>query len=146
MQMDAQYGKNASRLYAMFKANNFMGMKDVFHAFFSGIPNDWYRKNRISEFEGYYASIFYSHFAALGLNIILEDVTNHGRIDMTILFNGHVYIFEFKVVELNPNGSALAQIKERNYADKYRNRNEPIHLIGVEFSKDNRNIIGFEYE
>ena len=39
-----------------------------------------------------YASIFYSHFAALGLDIRLEDATNQGRIDMTVLFNGHVFI------------------------------------------------------
>jgi hypothetical protein len=32
------------------------------------------------------------------------------------------------------------------YADKYRARGEPIHLVGVEFSKDSRNIVGFEVE
>lgn len=146
MQSDTQYGKNASRLYALLKINDWIGLKSLFHAFFASIPNDWYRRNRIAEFEGYYASIFYSHFAALGLDICLEDVTNRGRIDMTVLFNGHVYIFEFKVVESNPEGDALAQIKERAYADKYRARNEPIHLIGVEFSKDHKNIVGFETE
>ena len=61
-------------------------------------------------------------------------------------FNGHVYIFEFKVEKDKPEGHALAQIKERNYADKYQDRNEPIHLIGVEFSKEHRNIAGFDYE
>jgi hypothetical protein len=40
----------------------------------------------------------------------------------------------------------LQQIKDRGYADKYRARGEPIHLIGVEFSKENRNIVGFEVE
>ena len=146
MQSDAQYGKNASRLYKLLRENNLSGLKDLFHAFFASVPSDWYRRNRIAEFEGYYASIFYSHFAALGLNIILEDVTNHGRIDMTVLFNQQVYIFEFKVVEFVPEGKALAQIKNNNYADKYRNRHEPIHLIGVEFSKESRNIVGFDIE
>lgn len=65
---------------------------------------------------------------------------------MTVLFNQHVYIFEFKVVQLAPEGGALAQIKQRGYADKYRARHEPIHLIGVEFSKETRNIVGFEIE
>jgi hypothetical protein len=76
----------------------------------------------------------------------VEDTTNHGRIDMTVLFNHNVYIFEFKVEELTPSGKALQQIKDRNYADKYKARNEPIYLIGVEFSKNNRNIIGFDVE
>ena len=74
----------------------------------------------------------------------LEDATNHGRIDMTVLFNAHVYIFEFKVVELAPEGRALQQIQDKGYADKYRARGEPMHLIGVEFSKLQRNIVGFE--
>ena len=28
--------------------------------------------------------------------------------------------------------------------DKYKGRGEPVHLIGVEFSKASRNIVGFE--
>lgn len=50
------------------------------------------------------------------------------------------------VVELTPEGRALQQIKDKGYADKYRARGEPIHLIGVEFIKASRNIVGFEAE
>ena len=127
-------------------ANNLPALQPLFHAFFASIPHDWYRNSPIAQYEGYCASIFYSHFAALGVDIRLEDATNQGRIDMTVLFNGHVYIFEFKVVNTNATGSALQQIKDRGYADKYRARGEPIHLIGVEFSKDSRNIVAFEVE
>ncbi len=45
---------------------------------------------------------------------------------------------------LVPEGKALQQLRDRAYADKYRARGEPIHLIGVEFSKDQRSVIGFE--
>jgi hypothetical protein len=139
-------GPHISRLYRLLLARNFAGLQDLFHAFFASIPHDWYRKNQLASFEGYYASIFYSYFAALGLDIRLEDTTNHGRIDMAVLFNGEVLLFEFKVVELTPQGKALQQIKNKGYADKYRARGEPIHLIGVEFSKDSRNVVGFEVE
>ena len=74
----------------------------------------------------------------------MEDATNHGRIDMTLHFQQRVYIFEFKVVELVPEGSALQQIKDKGYAEKYREMGQPIYLIGVEFSKDERNIVAFE--
>jgi len=40
----------------------------------------------------------------------------------------------------------LQQIKDRGYADKYRARGEPIHQVGVEFSKQSRNIVGFEVQ
>lgn len=45
-----------------------------------------------------------------------------------------------------PDGKALVQIKNKRCADKYRIRGEPIHLVGVAFSKDSRNIVGFEVE
>jgi hypothetical protein len=64
-------------------------LEGVIHAFFSSIPHDWYRKNEISGYEGYYASIFY---------------------------------------------------------EKYANAFSPIYLIGVEFSKTERNIVRFDVE
>lgn len=142
----AQYGVHATRLYDLLLASDFAGLKTLFHAFYASIPHDWYRKNELANFEGYYASIFYSYFAALGLDIRLEDSTSHGRIDMAVLFNGQVFLFEFKVVELTPAGQALQQLKDMAYADKYRARGEPIHLIGVAFSKATRNIVEFDVE
>ncbi len=135
-----------SRLYRVLHAGDVQALRPLFQAFFASIPHDWYRNSPIAQFEGYWASVFYSHFAALGLDIRVEDSTHKGRIDMTVLFAGAVWVFEFKVVELIPEGRALQQIKERGYADKYRARGEPIHQIGVEFSRVERNIVGFEVE
>jgi hypothetical protein len=135
-----------SQLYKLLQAADFAGLKTFFHAFYASIAHDWYRKNELAGFEGHYASIFYSYFAALGLDIRLEDPTSVGRIDMAVLFAGLVFLFEFKVVELAPKGHALQQLKDKAYADKYQARGEPIHLIGVEFSKVSRNIVGFEVD
>jgi len=138
--------RNISRLYDILMANNIPALQELFHSFYASIPHDWYRKNQLENYEGYYASIFYSYFAALGLDIRVEDSTNRGRIDMTVLFNGHIWLFEFKVVEMVPEGKALDQLKQKGYAEKYRSLNQPIHLIGVEFSRDSRNIVAFEVE
>jgi hypothetical protein len=126
--------------------NDFKGLEQLFTAFYANIPNDWYRNNPIAQFEGYYASVFYSYFASIGLDIRLEDVTNRGRIDMTVLFNNHIYIIEFKVVETAPEGKAMVQLKARNYAEKYQAHQQPIHLMGVEFSKEAKGLVGFEVE
>ncbi len=128
------------------KADDLPALRELFHSFFASIPHDWYRKNRLAGYEGYYASIFYSYFAALGLEITVEDATNRGRIDMAVRFNGRMYLFEFKVVEMVPQGNALEQLKSKGYAEKYRQYGEPISLIGVEFSRESRNIVGFEVE
>ena len=135
-----------SRFYDLLSANDFTGLKTHFESLYASIPNDWYRNNPIAQYEGFYASVFYSHIAALGLDIILEDVTHQGRIDMTVRFNNQIYLFEFEVVELVPEGKALQQLKDKRYADKYRSLNQPIHLIGVEFSKDSRSVVGFDIE
>ena len=134
------------QLYDLLEANDFAGLKTLFHAFFASIPYEWYTNNDIARYEGYYASVFYSYFAALGLDITVEDSSSHGRLDMAVLFNNNVYLFEFKVVELSSAGAALAQLKERHYADKYRGLGQPIYLIGVEFSKGERNLVAFAVE
>ena len=142
----ADPGVRPSRLYQLLQANDFAGIETLFAALFAGVPTDWYRKNRIAAYEGYYAGLFYAYFAALGLDITPEDSSNAGRLDMAVRFNGQVYLFEFKVVELAPDGSALAQIKQRGYADKYRADGQPIHLIGVEFSRERRSLVAFDVE
>ena len=50
------------------------------------------------------------------------------------------------MVELEPEGKALKQLKDRGYADKYRSLGLPLHLVGIEFSRDARNVVGFETE
>ena len=90
------------------------------HAFFASIPYQWYAarrcrrtNNHSADYEGFYASVFYSYFAALGYEIAVEESSSHGRLDMAVRTGGHVYLFEFKVVEMTPPGSALAQLQER---------------------------------
>jgi hypothetical protein len=138
------------KLYDLLMANDFAGLEQLFTSFFASSPHHWYTNNPIADYEGYYASIFYSHFAALGLDVVVEDCTNMGRIDMTVLFNGHVYLFEFKMLESDDKAqagqTALKQLKDKDYAAKYHSRNEPIHLIGVEFSRQSRSVVGFALE
>ncbi len=142
----SRQGAREIELYRLLRANDFAGLRALFEAFFAGIPHDWHRKNDIARYEGWYASVFYSHFAALGLDVTVEDAASRGRLDMAVRFNGQVYLFEFKVVELAPEGTAMAQLKAKRYADKYRGPGRPIHLIGVEFSRRERNIAAFDVE
>ena len=137
---------NINRLYDLLDANDFEGLRTLFHAFYASIPYEWYTNNDIARYEGFYASVFYSYFAGLGFDITVEDSTSHGRLDMAVRFNANVYLFELKVVEMAGEGAAMAQLKARRYAEKYRAFGEPIHLVGVEFSRDTRNIVAFEVE
>jgi hypothetical protein len=82
-----------------------------------------------------------------GLNVITEDNTSKGRIDLTIIVNNSiVYILEFKVIKNSKEkGKALKQIKEKEYYKEYLNY-EKIYLIGIELDKTKKQIINFEYQ
>ena len=109
---------------------------------FASIPYNNYTNNDIQSYEGYYASIVYVYLQSLGLDIIGEDVTSKGRIDLTVKINNIIYIIEFKV----DSDDALAQIKEKNYAQKYISEDKTIYLVGINFDKDEKNISKFKWE
>ena len=141
-----QHVQHRARLYDLLLANDFSGLESLFRSFFASIPYEWYTSNDIVSYEGYYASVFYSYFMALEVDVTVEDSSSHGRLDMAVRFNDNVYLFEFKVVETAPEGAAMAQLKERRYADKYRGLGLPRYLVAVEFSRETRNLTAFEVE
>ncbi len=117
-------------------------LKKTLISLFASIPYNNFVNNKIYEYEGYYASVIYAYFASLGIIIISEDVTNLGRIDMTIDINNRIYIIEFKTTKEN----ALEQIKEKNYHQKYLDENKEIILVGINFDREKKNISNFEWE
>ena len=142
----SRQGAREIRLYEALSDNDFAGLEALLEGLFESIPYEWHTKNPIARYEGYYASVFYAFFAALGLDIRVEDGSRRGRVDMAVRFNRQVYLFEFKVVDSAGDGSALAQLRKRDYAAKYRHLGQPIHLIGVEFSRKERNLAAFAVE
>ena len=144
---DPRRERNGDRLYDLLTAGDVPGLKDLFDAFFAGIPYEWYTNNDIARFEGFYASVFYAYFASvLGAGVTVEDSSARGRADMAVRFGGRVYLFEFKVAEQAGPGAALEQLRAKAYADKYRALGEPVHLVGVEFSSASRNVVAFDHE
>ena len=118
------------------------GFKKALVSIFASIPYNNYTNNDIYNFEGFYASIVYVYLASLGVRVIGEDVTNRGRIDLSISINNNLFIIEFKVGTAN----ALNQIKSKNYHQKYLNDGKDIYLVGINFCQEDKNISGFEWE
>ena len=142
----ARRNGDGSRLGRLLQASDFAGVEAVLRAFFASIPYEWHTNNDIARYEGYWASVFYAYFAALGFDVAVEDSTSRGRLDMAVRYAGAAYLFEFKVVEQAGSGSALAQLEERGYAEKHRAPGRTIHLVGVEFSRETRNIVAFDVD
>ena len=144
---DPHRESNGDRLADLLATGDVPALEDLFHAFFASIPYEWYTNNDIARFEGYYASVFYAYFAAvLGPAATVEDSSSRGRADMAVRTGGRVYLFEFKVVEQAGPGTAMAQLKRKGYADKYRALGETVHLVAVEFSSTSRNVVAFDHE
>ena len=129
-------------IYEHLLVADFSAFESTFKSLFASIPYNLFTNNKMYEYEGYYASLFYAYLKALGLEIVGEDVTNRGRIDLTIKMPNSIIIIEFKVDGSNP----LAQIKDKGYHEKYLDSRLPIYLVGVEFDTKERNISLVESE
>jgi hypothetical protein len=110
-------------------------------ALYASIPYNLFTHSKMHEYEGYYVSVFYAYIKSMGVEIVGEDVTNRGRIDITVKLASAIYIIEFKMGE-----GALAQIKERRYHEKYLDEQKSIYLLGIEFEEEAKNIAKMEWE
>jgi len=123
--------------------SNINEIGEIFQSHFASIPHDWYRNNDIQHYEGFYASIIYSCFCALGYTVIAEDNTNTGQMDLAVILPDKILILEFKLKKNGDALSALTQIKNKKYPDKYVAHKKPIYLLGMSFDSDARNLHDF---
>ena len=80
----------------------------------------------------------YIIFMMLGVSTKCEIAQSGGRVDMVARTPWRVYVFEFKL-----NGSAeeaLRQIDDRGYLIPYTLEGRRLVKVGVNFSKETRNI------
>ncbi|UTC76394.1 ATP-binding protein [Treponema sp. OMZ 792] len=76
----------------------------------------------------------YLIFALMGQFVEVETPSSTGRTDCVVKTEKAIYIFEFKLKE-NAE-AALKQIKEKNYAERYKADSKEIILIGVSFDPE----------
>ena len=86
-------------------------------------------ETRVSE--SAYQRILYVLLSACPFRVTAEDRQAQGRADIVVESDDRVFIFELKVDKTA--AEAIAQIRERGYAEPYRALGKPIHLIGLNF-------------
>ena len=111
-----------NEIYQALFHQNMSKLQTQLTSLYASIPYNLFTKNKMYKYEGYYVSVFYAYMKALGVELIGEDVTNKGRIDLTLKLSNAIYIIEFKT----DGSDALAQIKDRKYHEKYLGDNLPI--------------------
>lgn len=105
-------------------------------AFFAGIP---YELN--DQTERHYQVIFYLVFRMMGQFIDAEVRSAKGRADAVVKTKDRIYVFEFKL-----DGSAqdaIRQIEEKGYMKPYAIDPREKVKVGVDFSKEERNVNDF---
>ena len=142
----SQQMANSVRLYELLSVNDFAGLETLFHAFFASIPYEWYTNNDIANYEGYYASVFYSYFAGLGLDIGWRTAVAVGAwiwpfcsTATSIYSSSRWSSWRLRVRRWRSCRSGATRISIAPWG-------KPIHLIGVEFSKNERNLAAFDVE
>ena len=105
------------------------GFMESLKRLFANIPYNIHVKS-----EHYYQTIFYVICDMLHFYVQAEICTNAGRIDMMVAAGEWIYVLEFKLNHTAED--ALKQIKNKEYALKYKRENKRIMLIGVNFDFD----------
>ena len=110
--------------------NSFMERLKVF---FAKIPYELSNDN-----ERHYQAVFYIVFTLIGQYIDVEVRSANGRADAVVKTKDYIYVFEFKL-----EGSAeeaLKQIDDKGYLLPYQLDGRKIIKVGVDFSREKRNI------
>jgi hypothetical protein len=151
-------------LYDSLAQGDVAGLLAAISRLFAGIPWRNFTANDLPLTEGYYASVLYAFFASLNAEIIPEDISNQGQVDLTIKLVDYIYVIEIKLhrgqAGAAPSGiaprpgdatvpvltqagdnPALAQIQARGYSAKYRGlSNKGLFEVGLVFDPQVRNL------
>ena len=103
-------------------------------SFFANIPYSLTDRQN----EQMWQTIVYVILKAIGAAVQAEVQTNEGRIDLTCETPAGIWLVEFKLDR--PAEEALAQIDEKNYAEKYDFAGKAVKKIGISFSSEKRTI------
>jgi len=105
-------------LYEILDIGDMEGLVGIIKRLFASIPCRNFTNNELPDCEGYYASVLYAFFSSLNAQVIPEDITNQGQVDLTVKLGDHIYVMEIKVIDeaaLDGN-PPLAQIQKKGYA------------------------------
>ena len=140
-----------NELCALLERHDFEGFVEKLRSYFAGIPYNLHASGNLGRYEAWYVGMLHMCFRAIRVDSRLEDASSHGRADMMLLTGGQVFVLEFKMADGEGDApaaldAAIAQMRERGYAEKCRADGKPIHLLGVACGREARNIIAVRAE
>ncbi len=107
-------------------------------------PKKGKKQSDFEVWEGYFQTVIYLLTSFMGLYVQTEITKHKGRLDLLAETEDFLYLMEFKLEE--PAKDAIQQIKDRKYAASYKNSPKTVYLVGIGFSKEERNVETWEAE
>jgi Predicted AAA-ATPase/PD-(D/E)XK nuclease superfamily len=130
-------GRTIKDLQQALFAQDLPQVQTILNSILADLPSETFQKQS----EGLYHGLVHLIFNYLGMFMDSEVHSAQGRADAIVQTPSNVYIFEFK---FNKSAQvAIEQIKQRNYAAKYRAANKVITGIGVNFNAKEKGIDGW---
>lgn len=127
-------GLTIRNLKLAFTQGNLQQVREILDGLLADLPSEVFDKKS----EGLYHGLIHLVFSYLGMYAQSEVHSALGHADAVVQTPSDVYIFEFK---FNKSAAeAIAQIKQKGYADKYRNSGKKLTGVGVNFSTDTKGI------
>lgn len=122
-----------SQFVICLRNNDIEGFMTHLQAFLSACPYELQPDQ-----ERHFQSVMYILTTLCGFYTDVEEHTSKGRMDMTVRTDKYIYIFEFKFNSTAE--TALKQISDMGYADKFKTDGRKVICIGVNYSSAERNI------
>ena len=130
---DAETGFYIVKFMRELRSGNVDAFMERLKVFFAGMPYELSENT-----ERHYQAIFYVVFTLMGQFVETEVCSARGRADAVVKTKDFIFVFEFKL-----NGTAeeaLKQIDEKGYLIPYTLDGRKLVKVGVNFSKEKRNI------
>jgi hypothetical protein len=133
-------GRTVHDLQQAFAQDNLEQVWDILDSVLADLPYETFDKTS----EGLFQGLVHILFNYLGLYCDSEVHSARGRADAVVQMPQAVYILEFKIHQTATE--ALPQIRERDYAQRFRSSGKRVLGIGVHFDAQERRITGWEVE
>ena len=157
-ELPVDFSESGLKIIAALTQGDLVALQSELESVFSGMPHYWHdqlKKQKIPEprlhnYEFWYASLLYTMFIVLADDVKVEETSHHGRSDLVVSYKGRVYVMELKCGGGKDKDKiashAMNQIRDRGYAEKYKNKGCRVYAIAMVYCYEKRNLVRLEFE
>ncbi len=94
--------------------------------------------------QAHFHTLFYLMVSASGVNAQSELLTIQDLVDIVVTFPDKIFVMEFRCDQ--SADAAIMQIREKGYAERYKQSGKKLFLMGITFSMEEQNLTDWKVE